>query len=255
LNIAWRTVTPVELEPLFLDFGDVLPDSSHIATVRVIQRAAGSPEKPCRIMRFESAASPELFFQPDVVLEQGVGTLQIELRTGPAVGAKDGFIRAVLEGCWTDALRLPVRWRVRDVIEGTPARLLLGVGLAGHEVKGNVVVSSHGEGELRIDDARMTEELDWVTAASRPTSNDRVWIVDLSAKLPSTAGAHAGELMIECSAPETRTLRVPVSAHVRSVESDEQAGPSSVPHQSRAVSTDPGDPGPAAASPIMRREP
>jgi hypothetical protein len=254
LSIAWRTVTPIELEPLVLDFGDVHPDSRQTAEVRVIKRPLGDSDHPCRVVRMESFPADVLAIEPNAAAGEGVESLQVELRAGARLGAGEGVIRAALEGCWTDELRVPVRWRVRDVIDATPASLLLGVGFAGQEVQGTLVVSSRGDGALQVDDARLSAELDWVSAAWRPTSNERVWMIDLTATLPPVPGAHAGELVIECSAPEMRTLRVPLSAHVRGVAPDEEAGPSSVPDQSPANLQHQGDAPPAAASPIRRTE-
>jgi hypothetical protein len=253
LSIAWRTVMPVELEPWLLDFGDVLPGSRQAATLHVRHNAPGEGKDSCRIARMEAVPSDLLTIEA-AAFAQGSCDVQVELRADSALGVGEGVILARLEGCWADELRVPVRWWVRDVIEAVPSRLLLGVGFAGQKVESTLVVTSRGADALSVANASLSEDLDWVSATPHATS-DGVVLVRLSGVLPDVPGVHAGELVVECSAPESRTLRVPVGAHVRSVDPDEEAGLSSARDQSPAASFTSDDEQPAASSPTRRTEP
>ncbi|HEX6986179.1 MAG TPA: hypothetical protein VF170_12435 [Planctomycetaceae bacterium] len=108
-------------------------------------------------------------------------------------------------------MSLPVRWKVRDFVEAEPENVYLGSGRPGDDLQAALVVTARDGKEVVIRNLSLRGFFG--RATWRRIAPNRA-VVSLMATLPTATGPAGGELTIECSSPEPRTLRIPVSAFV-----------------------------------------
>jgi hypothetical protein len=211
LDVAWRGVAPLEFEPTSVDFGNVLPNSETVRTVRLLRRTNLGADATSRIIGWNCAPGADLAVAGG---DDGVADVfTVRLRTDDELGDGKRMLLARVEGGGNTELELPVRWTVRDLIAVHPTRLSLGFGSAGQEQETMLLVTGVGPAPLEVTAATFCERLAWADATLKE-STSFVTQVLVRARLPETPGEHLGELVIECASPEPRTLRVPVSAYV-----------------------------------------
>ena len=222
LEVAWRAVAPLTPDPLDLDFGALRPGDSVERTLRLVRRdlPGSTPGSPG-----EASVSPTS--RLTVVRTNGTGGLAewsivVRLEAPDLAGAGAGTLVIPIEGGWTDALRVPVRWEVRDVVAVKPPAAAIRAAAAGAPARVRVVVV--GAGPISMAVPPVWEGPDgWadMTAAILKLTPDR-FAVDLSGTLPEAPGRHSGVLWLPVAVrgaavadePAVRTLRVPVSAFV-----------------------------------------
>ena len=229
LRLAWKAVAPLSPEPPAIDFGAVRPGEAVERTVRLIRYAdgddlgaAGSGEMNELTEVAGAVATPHKVF--DSRFEPGVGGPAVNVRlTAPDVsGRGSGTVTIRLRNGWTDAIYVPVRYEVRDVLSASPPKVFLAVGEPGEAVEARVTIV--GEGPLTLAEPPRVEAAGgWApTASVEAGGSGRARVIRLSGTLPDTPGRVEATLVVtadvvaadDSAATERRTLRVPISAYV-----------------------------------------
>ncbi|MGC1273888.1 MAG: DUF1573 domain-containing protein [Planctomycetaceae bacterium] len=205
LHVSWRSHAPMELDPLEIDFGRVRPGQTVQRSASLLRH--GSAGETCEVT--EVSATPA----ERVRIARTGDRLSLTLLSASSPGPQHGTLTVHLDGCWRKDVSIPLRWHVADVIEVQPRELLAGSGTAGERVTGRVIVSAEPGSRLEIDDVSWRGESGDADVASTRLTAERA-IAEIVWTLPADSGTHRGELVIECSGPKDRTLRVPVSAYV-----------------------------------------
>ena len=220
LSVRWNAVAPRSADPPELDLGFVRPGQTVERTVRLRRHAvaggeAGTPGEltadPADRLAAEYLANDDASDGP---------TVRVRFTAPDTFGVGSGSVSVELAGGWTDRLRVPVRYTVRDLVAATPEALFLGAGPAGGHVRGRVVVSGHGPLDWTappvLDAAG--DAWDGVRVTAQRFGPDR-FLVDLDGPLPAAAGRHEAALRLAAvvsvdGAREVRVMTVPVSAFV-----------------------------------------
>ena len=208
--VVWDAQAPRAVTPDFLDFGIVRPGetltrdltlSAHPDAGEVGEVTGMTTAPPAVNADRDGDRVRVLFTAPD---EPGPGR---------------GWVKVWLAGTFTDQLRVPCRWTVRDRVAVVPPRAFLGVVAPGEAVTGTVRITAYGE-PVRV-------------AAVEPAGDDvgDGWAVDaapdggggdsgevvlrFSGSAPERSGRHDGTVEVTLAAPERRTVSVPYSVLVR----------------------------------------
>ena len=78
----------------------------------------------------------------------GYSAVRVTLTAPPEFGPGRGSVTAAVEGGWADALAVPVRWEVRDIVTAVPPRAFLGAGPPGSPGRARVLIVGDGPLEL-----------------------------------------------------------------------------------------------------------
>jgi hypothetical protein len=205
LRVSWRSHSPVEVDPLEIDFGRVRPGESVQRIATVIRH--GPSGKDFGIA--DVTASPTDRVR---VVRRG-DELAISLTAGMSPGSQHGRISVRPAGQGQDRLNVPLRWHVADVVEVRPRELMAGTGEPGQRVTSRVIVSAEPGTQLDLKNVYWDGAPSEVATGWRKLTADR-GVVELAWTLPKAGGFRRGELVIECAKPAPRTFRVPATAYV-----------------------------------------
>ena len=226
LRIAWRSVAPWTPDPPELDFGALRPGETAEKIVRLRRHrvaglAAGSVGQlsatPAALAAGRAADTDDA---------AGYSAVRVRLTAPPEFGPGRGSVTAAVEGGWADALAVPVRWEVRDVVTAAPPRAFLGAGPPGSPGRARVLIVGDGPLELTAPPAFAADgtqdgddgggAADWSAVTVTATRlNGARYALDLAGPLPAGAGRRSASLTVAAVVGgEARTLTVPVSALV-----------------------------------------
>jgi hypothetical protein len=212
LTIRWRAQAPVELEPVSVDFGTLLPGATAQVEVRLLARQSLLPGKAlCRIISSEGSG-PELHYSAteSEFRDQTAGPLI--LNCGQTAGEFSRRLRLQVGGGWSGVLELPVRWRVQALVTAVPPRLALGRGSPGTVVEGVVRLRALHE-PLTISRIESSGK-GWQPEVDFRIDTDSTAQLRIFAPLPQQSGVHRADMTIHYSQPATGTIVIPVSALV-----------------------------------------
>lgn len=217
LQVSWRAVAPLEFEPLSLNFGALLPAQRVEQTVKLLQHGADPQRAVCRVEQVECFPSGQVSAafveQPATADSVAHKLLRVSLTAGENSGAAHGRIVVTLQVCWRESLTIPVSWRVQDVIEATPARLFLGSGRGGEVFAKNVLILARPGEVLKIKNIRFQNQISGARATWKRLTSSQI-LVHVEYELSEMPGRQTRELIVQCTEPVVRTVRVPVSAYV-----------------------------------------
>lgn len=216
LDIAWRTVEAVELDPLHVNFGELPPGDPVERTVRLIERRDLGEYSDCRIERVETTPIENLSVEvadsePDSESPATLKTMRVRLTPPERRGTGSGIVRVFLTDGPKEKITLPVRWNVRGVIESRPARLSLGFRAPESQSKSRLVISARENERLEIVDVSVAGVLADAVVDRRRLSPETI-LLEIACGLPSKPGSYAGNVAVTCSEPDARTITIPVSA-------------------------------------------
>ena len=215
LQLVWRAVAPRRIDPPTLDFGTLRPGERAEKTARLVRLDVPGAE-PGRITAVT---------RPDgapFTVERTGDALRVLLTAPAEAGDGTGTVSVELDGAWVDGLRLPVRWRVRDVVDVRPGVVSFNPGPPGGERSTRVIVSAEGPldvGGVAVDG--------WpgLTAVARRLTGDQV-AIDLRVTLPDAEGRREATLSIPVTVErsdgrtEARTLSLPIAAYTFQSEAE-----------------------------------
>ncbi len=203
LTLTWEGVAQIAADPSEPDFGRVRPGaiSRHVVKLKSEGTDAASLVKDVAAMP-EGVLSAQLSPAGDLVID-----FTAPDRKDPAAG----LVILTFNGDEQTSLHVPVRWRVQDVIEAVPPKLLLGVGAPGTALRRDVLLLSDGA-QLEVGGVTI-DGLPGASTQMRREAEDKI-ILTVESTLPERSGPMDGTVRIECVAPERRTILVPVSAFV-----------------------------------------
>lgn len=215
LRFSWQAVAPLELHPDRIDFGTLVSGQTVEKTVEVATReSARFPD--CSTLSIETSPSSVTadWENGDAGGTQpGADRLLIRVQAGEVRGEALGRVRVTLKGCWRDRLVIPLRWRVRDVVEASPAALFLGTGQSGDVVSGHVVIAAAKDQQLELREVRFESARLHAKPVTKQIAQHSA-MVTVETELPEEASAYDGKLVITCVKPIERTIVVPTSAYV-----------------------------------------
>ena len=220
LRVAWRAVAPRWAEPPELDFGRLRPGQTATRTVnlpvREVLPAVGSAGRGADPGTVGAASGTIGLHAETLPAEPGRGDrVRVTLTAPDRLGRGGGRVTVPLAGGFTENLTVPVKWAVRDVVEAHPPRLLLRAAPGGGAT-GSVFVSA--DGPLRIE--RVTVEglpnADVIIVPFAEPGDPAPGLhgrarVSVTASGAAAAGPGTGVLRLTLSAPEARTLAVPIA--------------------------------------------
>lgn len=223
LRFSWRAVAPLEFRPYKVDFGTLRPGETAQRTLDLLRRHKDERWPSCRIEGVYCTHTDHLkaiWIDASGFEIEGAEAekLRVKIIAGEEPGEVIGSVMVQLSECWNANLRIPIRWRVQDVVEAAPSSLMVGTGSPGETRSGTVVVSALAEERLEVTRAELingdeTSEAQWEQMAP-----NRV-LVHVEMILPDQSGLCKSELRIVCSKPVEKTLIVPVSAFVTAGDS------------------------------------
>lgn len=209
LQLRWRSVAPLELDPLSVDFGQVLPGARTSTTVHVVRHELSRFADEGQIEHIESFPRDEVeaILGPDEVID-------ITLLPGIRTGVRLGHVDVHLTGTSRKNLRLPLRWEVRDIVQASPSRLFVGSGPPDSNHQRNIVVTATDDAELSLESVSLAGDVNSIDVPWTQASPNTA-VVHLTCRFPHTAGAWTSELLIVSRRPEEHTLPVPVNGYVQ----------------------------------------
>ena len=104
-------------------------------------------------------------------------------------------------------------WKVRDLIEVSPSRLLLSSGKAGDTRSGKLIVTGPSDEELVLEEVKFNGAFGQADSTWERLGPNRA-LISVTVTVPSEPGLHTAELEIRCTRPIEKTIVVPVSVYV-----------------------------------------
>lgn len=215
LRLKWKAIAPLDLDPPSIELGIVRPGTNPSASVNLVWRSASAK---CVIKAIECYPLEEVHAEigdgPRKTNDLPTQTLRLTVAPKREPGLRNGRVTLRLDGCWQDEIVLPISWRVQDVIEASPERVFLGIGVAEASCEkccklmstaGPIVIES-------IELAQPDSAID-VQIHSMDASDAEIMI---RWTLPQAPGLHSATLRVNVTEPERRQLEIPVSIFVKS---------------------------------------
>lgn len=219
-SLSWKATAPVTFEPVSLEFADVVAGQAVEHTVLVVRHSLPTGVFPdVGEPRHSAEALNASWLDPGPAGDVGWAERQMLVRVTP--GQDPGDVRGQIELRFDDSrsgiATLPVQWRVRKLVEASPAEVFLGSGRPGERRRIIVVISTPVLHRLAIKEVALNpacSELD----VSQKTTTDQSLVLQLDAQLPAESGEHKWELKVSCLEPVESTVIIPITAHVSKIE-------------------------------------
>jgi len=225
LEARLKGTAPVQFEPDFLDLGSLLPGARIERDVRI---AWHRPDSASNYLfesidcdpRHQISATFAAEALPEIELKSsGTRGVKVVLQAGKELGNQSGFIELKVGNCSISSVRMPIRWRVKDLVEVAPTRLHLQTTGRNFASTGRIIVSSEPDTILELDEVTAsTDTKDIDLDCKRLRGN--LFAINVLWRHPRNPGHYQSSIAIRCRQPMERTIDVPISAYIAGAPGD-----------------------------------
>lgn len=181
-RIRWHAVYPIETEPAFVDFGEILSGVTTTRDVRVTQPVNGA----CAQSRL-SLRHPLSCTQLSATLVDDT-VLSLELLPGAEPGSFAEVVVLSAAECWLEEVRIPVKWTVIAPVTLSPPSIFVGTVAPASQLTRTVVLAVRREDEV-LSGGISAVSADCEVSAEWKRLNSRTLVGTLKLTAPADEGA------------------------------------------------------------------